>query len=171
MAVPATMLIAFILFAGFTLGGGLGVVITRNLVHAALFLTLSLFGVAGLFILLEAPFIAAVQVLVYLGAIAVLITITIMVTRRIMGLMESVNRQWALSAGVAVLVFATLAFVVVTAFGGVEAAAGPVPDEAVAVLGAGLADAEAFFVPFEVASVLLLAALIGSIVVARDIPE
>src|SRR5512138_1634390 len=92
--------IAFFIMAAFALGGSLGVVINRNLFHAALYLVLALFGVAGLFVLLEAPFLAAVQVLIYVGAIAVLITITIMVTRRIMGVSESVNRQWPLAAAV-----------------------------------------------------------------------
>ena len=86
--------IAFAIMSVLVLGGGLGVVSSRNLIHAALYLALTLFGVAGLFVLLEAPFLAAVQVLVYLGAIAVLVTITIMVTRRLMGIAENVNRQW-----------------------------------------------------------------------------
>jgi NADH-quinone oxidoreductase subunit J len=159
--------VTFAVMSIFALGGGLGVVVNRNLVHAALFLVLSLFGIAGLFILLEAPFLAAVQILVYVGAISVLITITIMVTRRIMGIRESVNRQWPVAAVVAVLAFATLGFVIVTQFAG-ETPVSDVPPESVAQLGAQLVSSQAFLLPFEVASVLLLAALIGAIVVARD---
>ena len=59
--------VAFIVFALFSLGGALGVVTTRNLIHATLYLILSLFGAAGFFVLLSAPFLAAVQVLVYIG--------------------------------------------------------------------------------------------------------
>ncbi len=73
--------IVFIVFTLFSLGGALGVVTTRNLIHATLYLILSLFGVAGFFVLLSAPFLAAVQVLVYIGAIAILIVFAVMLTR------------------------------------------------------------------------------------------
>ena len=86
--------IAFFIFSIFVLGGGLGVVSTRNLFHGALYLVLSLFGVAGLFVLLSAPFLAAVQVLVYIGAIAILIVFAVMLTRSMTHLTEIVNRQW-----------------------------------------------------------------------------
>jgi len=160
--------IGFAVMAIFALGGGLGVVTSRNLVHAALYLTLALFGIAGLYVVLEAPFLAAVQVIVYMGAIAVLITITIMVTRRIMGVTESVNRQWPLAALVALLVFGTLAFVLWTGFSGYATPAAAVPVDAIEQMGRGFADPQGFFVPFEVASVLLLGAMIGAIVLARD---
>ncbi len=159
--------IAFAVMSVFALGGGLGVVMNRNLVHAALFLMLALFGIAGLFVLLEAPFLAAVQVLVYIGAISVLITITIMVTRRIMGLRESVNRQWPIAALVGVLAFATLGFVIINQFEG-QQPVGDVPANSVLTLGTQLVSSQAFLLPFELASILLLAALIGAIVVARD---
>ena len=159
--------IAFFVMSVFTLGGGFGVVTTKNMVHAALYLILSLFGMAGLYILLEASFLAAVQVLVYIGAIAILITITVMVTRRIMGA-ESVNKQWPVSALVAALLAATFGFVVTTQFGDVVSPAADVPADTIANLGFALANPSAYFLPFEVASVLLLAALIGSIFVARD---
>ncbi len=159
--------IAFAVMTIFALGGGFGVVVNRNLVHAALFLVLSLFGIAGLFVLLEAPFLAAVQVLVYVGAITVLITITIMVTRRIMGITESVNRQWPVAALIGVLTMATLGFVILGRFAGLQPAA-DVPPDSVVSLGRQLVSSQAFLLPFEVASVLLLAALIGAIVVARD---
>jgi NADH-quinone oxidoreductase subunit J len=159
--------ITFAVMTVFALGGGLGVVTTRNMVHAALYLVLSLFGVAGLYVLLEAPFLAAVQVLVYMGAIAVLITITIMVTRRVMSLEESLVRSWPVAAVIALLVATMLGFVILGRFEGLSPVAGVPPDN-VAELGRALADHRAFLLPFEVASVLLLAALIGSIFVARD---
>jgi NADH-quinone oxidoreductase subunit J len=153
--------------AAFSLGGSLGVVVNRNLFHAALYLILALFGVAGLFVLLEAPFLAAVQVLVYVGAISVLITITIMVTRRLMGVTESVNRQWFVSALVGALFAATFGFVILDRFAG-KLPVADVSVDNIEQLGAALVSYQAYLVPFEVASVLLLAALIGSIVVARE---
>jgi NADH:ubiquinone oxidoreductase subunit 6 (subunit J) len=159
--------IAFFIMAAFTLGGSLGVVVNRNLFHAALYLVLALFGVAGLFVLLEAPFLAAVQVLVYVGAITVLITITIMVTRRVMGVSESVNRQWPLAAVVGALIAATLGFVIMNQFSD-KLPVADVPADNIVQLGKALADHQGYLVPFEVASVLLLAAMIGAIVVARE---
>lgn len=158
--------ISFFIMAVLTLGGGLGVVSSRNMIHAALYLVLSLFGIAGMYVLLEAPFLAAVQVLVYMGAIAVLITITVMVTRRVVG-DESLNRQWPISALIALLVIVTLGFIIVSQFGGLLPVA-DVPPDNTARLGMVLVSPDAYLVPFEVASVLLLAALIGSIFIARD---
>jgi NADH-quinone oxidoreductase subunit J len=162
---PVTLI--FLLMAAFALGGSLGVVINRNLIHAALFLILALFGMAGLFILLEAPFLAAVQILVYVGAISVLITITIMVTRRIMGTTESVNKQWPIAAVVSALLAGTLGFVLLSTFPNVLPT-GAVPETYIAQMGTALVSHQGYLLPFEVASVLLLAALIGSIVVARE---
>lgn len=159
--------IVFGLMAAFSVGGGVGVVTSRNLVHSALYLVLSLFGVAGLFILLEAPFLAAVQILVYVGAISVLITITIMVTRRIVSTTEAINRQWPVAALAAALMLATLGFVIYSLFPPV-ASIPPVSPNYIADMGRALVDHQGYLLPFEVASVLLLAALIGSIVVARD---
>lgn len=159
--------ISFAIMAIFALGGGLGVVTSRNLFHAALYLVLALFGIAGLFVTLEAPFLAVVQVLVYVGAITILITITIMVTRRLMGVQESSNQQWPIAAIGAVLMFAILAYVLLGRFSGVTPLA-DVPPDSIERLGAAFVDPSAFLLPFEAASVMLLAALIGAIVVARD---
>src|SRR5690606_2443707 len=100
--------IAFFVFALFILGGGLGVVTTRNLIHAALYLILSLFGVAGFFVLLAAPFMAAVQLLIYIGAIAILLIFAIMLTRSMTNLQDVRNEQWWLSALVGLLLFVVL---------------------------------------------------------------
>jgi NADH-quinone oxidoreductase subunit J len=159
------VIIIFGVLAVCALGGGFGVVTSRNLVHSALYLITSLFGVGGLFLMLEAPFLAAVQILVYVGAISVLITITVMVTRRV-GVTGSVNSQWPLAALVSVLILATLGFIILNVFGNATLAA--VPADTVAQLGAALVDHQGYLLPFEVASVLLLAALIGAIVVARE---
>jgi len=161
-------LIAFGIFTIFTLGGGVGVVISRNLYHAALYLILSLFGIAGLYVILEAPFLAAIQVLVYLGAIAVLITITIMVTRRLMGVSESLNNQWPAAGVVSVILAAVTIFISVTQFGDVFGTSSAVPEDFMTTLGASLVSHNGYLLPFEVASLLLLAAMIGAIVVARE---
>lgn len=161
------LMVSFAIMAVFALGGGLGVVTSRNLVHAALYLVLALFGIAGLFVTLEAPFLAVVQVLIYIGAIAILITITVMVTRRVMGLSETVNKQWPIAAIGSVLMLVMLGTVLVNRFSGVLPA-GSVPEDSIERIGRAFASPQGYLVPFEVASVMLLAAMIGAIVVARE---
>jgi NADH-quinone oxidoreductase subunit J len=164
--------IAFLLFSLFILGGGLGVVTTRNLIHGALYLILSLFGVAGFFVLLSAPFLAAVQVLVYIGAIAILIIFAVMLTRSMTSLGEVFNRQWWLGALVGALLFVFLAAgIVLPVWGANSVYAGQPVSDVVATttdLGVALVDGNQYVLPFEVASLLLTAAMIGAIVIARD---
>ena len=71
--------IVFLLLTVMTLGGALGVVVSRNLFHSALFLVLSFAGVVGYYVLLDAGFLAAVQLLIYIGAIAILILFAVIV--------------------------------------------------------------------------------------------
>lgn len=164
--------IAFFVFTLFILGGGLGVVTSHNLIHSALFLILSLFGVAGFFVLLSAPFLAAAQVLVYIGAIAILIIFAVMLTHRMTSLLHLRSQQWWLALSAAVLLFVLLAAGVILPVWGNEGVVGsePVSDTVAttADLGAALVDGNQYVLPFEVASVLLTAAMIGAIVVARD---
>lgn len=164
--------IAFFVFTLFVLGGALGVVTTRNLIHATLYLILSLFGVAGFFVLLSAPFLAVVQVLVYIGAIAILIVFAVMLTRSMTSLREVVNRQWFLSALTALLLFVLLVVgVILPVWGQNGSLAGQPVSEVVATttdLGKALVDGNQYVLPFEVASLLLTAAMIGAIVIARD---
>src|SRR5258706_16188692 len=107
--------VAFLVLSLLTLGGGIMVVADRNLFHGALALLISLFGVAGLFVMLSAPFLAAVQVLVYMGAIVILIIFAIMLTQRMMGIKEAPNTQWPLGLGMAALAFLVIAFVLILA--------------------------------------------------------
>lgn len=164
--------IAFFVFALFILGGGLGVVTTRNLIHAALYLILSLFGVAGFFVLLAAPFMAAVQVLIYIGAIAILLIFAIMLTRSMTNLQDVRNEQWWLSALVGLLLFVVLVGGIILPVWGQNSAfiEQPVSDVVATTtdLGVALVDGDQYVLPFEVASLLLTAAMIGAIVIARD---
>jgi NADH-quinone oxidoreductase subunit J len=157
--------VVFIIFSLITLGAALAVVTSKNLFHSALFLILSFVGVAGFYVLLEAPFLAAVQVLVYVGAIAILIVFAIMLTRRLMAKdLVQRNAQWVISGLVALLLFAVLGLVLRRVDWPVVEAA--VPEETISILGQDLMGT--YLVPFEVASVLLLVALVGSIIIARE---
>ena len=155
----------FILFAIITLVSGFRVVTTRTMFHAALYLVISLFGVALMFVLLEAGFLAAVQVIVYIGAIAILIIFAVMLTR---GMMESKAQSLNSQAGLAAVVSGAILFIlirVLTSFS-FQTITADVPADNVTQIGQSIVGQ--FVLPFEVASVLLLAALIGAIYIARE---
>ncbi len=165
--------LAFGILTLITVGGALAVVIDRNIFHSALWLLVSLFGVAGLFVLLNAPFLAAVQVLVYMGAIVILIIFAVMLTRRLMGITESVNSQWWIGALVSIVAFLVIALVLAQAGSGSAPllARDPIAtlsNRTVADFGAALVDPAQYALPFELASLLLTGAMIGAIVIARE---
>jgi len=168
------MQIVFLVIGAATLLGGVMVVVSRNLIHAALWLILSLAGVAALFVLLEAGLLAVVQVAIYIGAIAILIIFAVMLTRRVMADSgPAANPNWWAAALAALMIFAGLVvvFMQLPALGAAQAAPlASEPEALVEDLGRALVDVDRYVVPFEVASVLLLAALIGAVVVARP-PE
>lgn len=166
----APVQIIFILMAAATLGAALMVVTSRNLVHSALWLVVALFGVAVTFVLLEAGFLAVVQVVVYIGAIAILMIFAIMLTRNIAG--ESgprFNANWSWAALVGLVTIVVL-FFLLSSWPGITTAILPLarPEKTLEDLGVALVSPDGFVLPFEVASVLLLAALIGAVVVAWD---
>jgi NADH:ubiquinone oxidoreductase subunit 6 (subunit J) len=156
--------LAFYAVSAVAVLGALGVLFLRNLFHAGLSLILSLAAVAALFVLLGAEFLAGVQVLIYVGAVAVLILFAVMLTQRITA--RRVPRYTRALAPAALVVLG-LAVVAAAVMWKVRLPAmGPVP-------GAGaleeLADLllSTYLLPFEVISLLLLGALVGAIVLAR----
>ena len=160
---PVTMSwFLFILLSVLTLGGGLGVVLTRNVVHAALALLLSLLAVAGVYLILFAEFLALVQVLIYGGAIIIVLIFAIMLTRGAEYPRISDNRQWPLAAIAALGLLGVLipAFLI----GSME------NTEAQSPVFGDLANSlfTRWAIPFEVASLVLLVALIGAIIIARS---
>ena len=141
------------------------VVTTDNLVRAALFLVGVLAGVAGLYILLAAEFVAAVQIIVYIGAVVVLFLFGIMLTKAQIGKAAHLTGdKWPIGLGIAVIMAGTLGYVLIKAFGT------QMVDERRAIgRTAAVADSifSTYLIPFEVISILLLAALIGAIVLAK----
>jgi NADH-quinone oxidoreductase subunit J len=160
--------IIFLLVALFTLGSGFMVVTTSNLVHAALWLVATLFGVAVTYALLNAAFLAVVQVVVYIGAIAILFIFAVMLTRKDMRDQgPQMNRNWWVGALLSVLVFAGL-FFLLQGWNGLSKTATDIPAgfDSISELGNALVSPNAYVLPFEVASVLLVAALVGAVYVA-----
>lgn len=160
--------IVFLVVAFATLGSGFMVVTTRNLVHAALWLVATLFGVAVVFALLDAGFLAVVQVVVYIGAIAILFIFAVMLTRKDMRDQgPQMNRNWWFGALLSVLTFGGLYFLL-QGWTGLSKTASDIPSgfDAVNELGNALVSPDAYVLPFEVASVLLVAALVGAVYVA-----
>ena len=160
--------IIFIIISLVTLAAAVLVVSSRNLVHAALWLICALLGVAAIYILLNAPFLAVIQVVVYIGAIAILMIFAVMLTRDISQLSGSqFNPNAALAAFLGVVLFVGLTVVILKS-GAENVLFQDLPQRAdfISDLGFALVSPEAYIIPFELASVLLLAALIGAIVVA-----
>jgi NADH-quinone oxidoreductase subunit J len=158
--------IAFFAIAAVMVGAAVRVVTTRNVVHAALYLVVVLTGMAAQFILLGAEFLAATQLLVYVGAILVLFLFGIMLTRAQIGKdpdVDNTSAQRWFAGLIAAILLVVMAYAIYDAFDQVQ-----LPEERVQPLYA-VSDSifSTYIVPFEAISVLLLAALIGAIVVAR----
>ena len=159
--------IAFGIISIVAIGGALRMVTTDNVVHSALYLLVVLASVAAVYILLGAEFVAATQVLVYIGAILVLLLFGVMLTKAKLGADENLNyeQRW-IGLGVSLLLLVVMTFSIWEEYGTKEEAklVGYEPQRTQVV-----ADSifSTYIVPFEAVSVLLLAALIGAVVVAR----
>jgi NADH-quinone oxidoreductase subunit J len=155
-------LVLFYIAGTLTLGGALAVVLTRNIVYAAFALLASLMGVAGVFLLAFAEFLALVQVLIYGGAIVIVILFALMLTRLEDFEHLTDNRQWPFAAVAALAVFGLL----VAAVAGTSVRTTERQGVGFETLGETLFVEWA--VPFEIASLVLLVALIGAIVLVRS---
>ena len=159
--------VVFIILSLIALGGALGVVLNRNLFRSALFLVLAFVGVAGFYILLEAELLAMIQLLVYVGAISILIIFAVMLSKRMMSAdFRAQNEQWIMGLVTAIALFGGLVFVILAVKWPVVEAS--VPADAITQLGRALINVDQFMLPFEVASILLLVALVGAVVIARE---
>ncbi|MEW5766671.1 MAG: NADH-quinone oxidoreductase subunit J [bacterium] len=157
-------LISFYILAVIAVISALLVVTLKNLVHAVLSLALFFFCVAGFYVLLNAEFLAAVQVFVYVGGITVLFLFLIMLTFKVADKrLRQVNEQWTISLIIVVL----FGWLLITGLSETNwvVTEGGAPEKAIPAIGKLLLTTYVF--PFEVVSVVLLAALIGAMVIAR----
>ena len=160
----------FLLCAAAIILSALMVVTTRNLLHAALWLVAALFGVAILYAILQASFLAVVQVVVYIGAIAILFIFAVMLTRREMMEKGTQTRSnWWLPALLGLLILGGLVFIILgQPIFAQQADALPTGVDTLRDLGNALVSPDSFLLPFEVASILMLAALVGAVYVASS---
>jgi NADH-quinone oxidoreductase subunit J len=163
---PETPQVIFLILGVLAVGSALLVVTARNLVHAALWLVVTLGSVAGVYLVLAAEFVAWVQVLIYVGAVVVLLLFALMLTKAPTGRQDDLTVARALPAAVvAGLVGVLLCFTVVAGFRDVRLDLDAVQVGTAEVTGATIF--RMWVLPFEVLSVLLLAALVGAIVLSR----
>lgn len=156
----------FLFFVALILSGAWIVVTARNLIHAALCMALCFFGVAGLFALLDAPFLVVVSIVIGAGGISILIIFAVMLTRGA-GMKDApVTNRWPMALATSLIFFGALTAMLISAPW--PNAISPVTQDSVAALGIALLDPSRYLIPFEVASVLLLAALVGAAFVASE---
>jgi len=163
--------VAFVACAGVTVGAAVGVVLMPNILRAALFLGLTLVGVAALFVLMNAPFLAAVQIMIYVGAITTMIILAIFLSHRVMkiGFGQAIYNP-ILAAAAAGVMFLFL-FITVANSVWIANAVGIGPaNEDVGTEAVAAALLQPYVFPFELASVILLAVLVGAVVIAKEDP-
>ena len=161
--------IVFYLISAFAVGGALAAVLLKNLVHAALALTIAFLGLALLFLRLDAQFAGFAQILVYVGAVAILVVFAILLTKGSEVPKDGVfSKSWLAGLAISAGVFAVLAWAVLQA-------APALPNEAAApaitVNDIGNALMSRYVLPLEIVAVLLTAALLGAVIVAMHEKE
>lgn len=162
------MSLSFALLAAVTCLAAIAAMSLRHLVHCALCLVVALAGLAAVFLLLDAQFVGFAQVLVYIGAVAILIVFAILLTRGGEPAPEPImSASWVVGVGIAVLVFGSLAATILSSFV-IQSPGKPkadvVADVAVKNIGAKLMTD--YVLPLEVIALLLTTALIGAVVIA-----
>ena len=163
------MSFAFYLISALTVAGALAAVLLKNLVHCALALTIAFAGLALLFLNLDAQFAGFAQILVYIGAVAILIVFAILLTRGSETPKDGVfSRNWLAGLVIAAGVFAVLGWAVLQS-GSVLPHETTVPS--VTVLQIGNALMGRYVLPLEIVALLLTAALIGAVIVAMHEKE
>jgi NADH-quinone oxidoreductase subunit J len=157
--------VTFWIMAVVAVAAALGVVFLRNVFRAALMLILCFIAVAGLYVTLSADFLAAVQILVYVGAISVLIILAIMMTREVQR-GSPVNKMEIPAAVVATVLLVILVYTVTNTPWKIAAEAPLTPTTV--PLATRLFSENGFILPVEIGAVLLLAAILGAIVITRE---
>ena len=161
--------IAFGILSAVALVSGVMVVTRRNAVHSIIWLIVTLFAVGGIFLLQHAEFLFAVQIILYVGGIMVLFLFVVMLVNIDVALKQAqFSRQWPLGLFTAVLVFAQLAYIIYKIGTGLSLPAqppGPEPPHNTQAIGQALY--QTYMLPVEIASLLLLVAMVGAVIMAK----
>jgi NADH-quinone oxidoreductase subunit J len=163
------MKIVFYILSAWTIISGIAAISLRNIVHCALALIAFFAGIAGIFFSLHAEFLGAVQVIVYVGAVAVLILFAIMLTRHVTG-----TEGFTPFSGAAVWGWIASIAILIALFYSLQGYVWPIQESGPQNLGVadiGNAFMTRFAIPFEVISLLLTAALVGAVVIALEEPK
>jgi NADH-quinone oxidoreductase subunit J len=156
--------LAFWCVSATLVGSALAVVLSKNLFHSVLWLALALTGTAGIFLLLDADFLAAVQLLLYAGGVVTIVVFAIVVTERLVG--ERISQTSRRISSGAIVAFGIL-LLIVTVIARVPLATDKPPMEGELTRAVGQTVLTQFVLPFELLAMLMLAALLGAIYFAR----
>jgi NADH-quinone oxidoreductase subunit J len=159
-----TQVAVFYILSGLIVGSAFMVVTLKNIFHSLLFLILCFFSIAGIYILLSAEFVAAVQVLIYVGAITVLLIFAIMLTAQLYSPSIRQSNEQVIPG---LLVVGVLLVVTLSVLGRTSWRISTQGIEGQSTVSIGKALLTTYVLPFEVVSLVLLAALIGAIIIAR----
>ena len=146
------------------IGSAVMVVSIKNIFHSALFLVLCFFSVAGIYILLEAEFLAAVQILIYVGAITILMIFAIMLTHRMYSAKIKQSNEQVVPG---LIIVGALLVATIFALGGTAWKLSFETPPVQSTVGIGRLLLTKYVLPFEIVSVVLLTALIGAVIIAR----
>jgi NADH-quinone oxidoreductase subunit J len=162
-------LIAFGILAAVALASGIMVITRRNAVHSVIWLIVTLFAVGGIFLLQHAEFLFAVQIILYVGGIMVLFLFVVMLVNLDVALKQAqFSRQWPLGLFTAVLVLAQLAYMIYKIGAGLSLPTQPLgPEPARNTQAIGQALYQTYMLPVEIASLLLLVAMVGAVIMAK----
>ena len=159
----------FAIIAVLTLASAVAAMSLRNLVHCVLMLTVTFAGLAAFYLQLDAQFVGFAQVLVYVGAVAILVVFAILLTRSVEPPRQSIfSATWVVGVGIAVMVFGLLSGLILSSRT-LTREIGPPPEMTVRQIGDQLMTK--FILPLEVVGLLLTAALIGAVIIAMHEKE
>ncbi len=162
-------LITFIILSVIALGAGVMVITRRNAVHSVIWLIVTLFAVSGIYLLQHAEFLFAVQIILYVGGITVLFLFVVMLVDIDVALKQArFARQWQVALGTVVLLLGLLGYALHNRGHGVDLPARPMmAAPAHNTQAMGMALYQNYMLPVEIASVLLLVAMIGAVIMAK----
>ncbi len=158
----------FILLATIAIGAALAMIVSKNAVNSALFLVMNMISLAGVYLLLDAQYLAVIQVLVYAGAIMVLFLFVIMLLNQEdeEGLFEKINLKYVFSALLSFVLLAQIIYMVMN-WSGASLPMAPASSEIGTVESLGKVIFTEYLLPFEVTGILLTAAVVGALLIAN----